>query len=93
MTNLGYQAMPKIMPHSFQIRNAQSHEFEETGKLMVSVYSQLNGFPKPADQPDYYKMLANIGELTKKPATELIVAISPGGKICGGVVYFSDMQY
>ncbi len=38
-------------------------------------------------------MLANIGELTKKPATELLVAVSPEGKTAGGVVYFSDMKY
>ena len=77
----------------FIVRNAKPDEFAELGKLMVGVYSQLEGFPKESEQPDYYKMLANIGELTKKPATELLVAVSPDGKIAGGVVYFSDMQY
>jgi len=77
----------------YTVRNAQAGEFEEIGKLMVQVYSQLEGFPKESEQPDYYKMLANIGELTKKPNTELLVAQSPEGKIAGGVVYFSDMQY
>ena len=38
-------------------------------------------------------MLANIGELTKKPKSELLVAVSSDGKIVGGVVYFSDMKY
>jgi len=47
------------------IRNAKPNEFEEIGKLMVRVYSQLEGFPKESEQPDYYNMLANIGELTK----------------------------
>jgi ribosomal protein S18 acetylase RimI-like enzyme len=75
------------------IRNALPAEFEEIGKLMVTVYSQLEGFPKEADQPNYYKMLANIGELTTKPGTELIVAVSSEGKIAGAVVYFSDMKY
>ena len=75
------------------IRNAKPDEFEAIGKLMVNVYSQLEGFPKPDQQPAYYHMLANIGELTRKPETELLVAVSPGGKIAGGVVYFSDMQY
>ena len=59
---------------------------------MVKVYSQLEGFPNKSEQPDYYKMLANIGELTKKPNTELLVAISSDGKIGGAVVYFSDMK-
>lgn len=74
-------------------RNALSAEFEEIGKLMVTVYSQLEGFPKEAEQPNYYKMLDNIGELTTKPGTELLVAVSPEGKIEGAVVYFDDMKY
>jgi len=77
----------------YTIRNAKPEEFEELGQLMVEVYSQLEGFPKQSEQPEYYKLLAGIGELTKKPNTELIVAVSPEGKIAGGVVYFSDMQY
>ena len=77
----------------YTIRNAKPEEFEEIGKLMVSVYSQLEGFPKQNEQPAYYKMLADIGELTMKPDTELLVAVSDDGKIGGAVVYFSDMQY
>jgi sugar lactone lactonase YvrE len=38
-------------------------------------------------------MLANIGELTSKPETKLLVAVSPNEKIIGGVVYFGDMNY
>jgi GNAT superfamily N-acetyltransferase len=60
---------------------------------MVQVYSQLEGFPKKSDQPDYYNMLVNIGVLTKQPKTELIVAVSSKGKIGGAVVYFGDMKY
>ncbi len=77
----------------YVVRNAKPSEFDEIGKLMVKVYSQLEGFPKESEQPDYYEMLANIGEQTKKPETELLVAVSPEGKIAGGVVYFSDMKY
>lgn len=77
----------------YTVRNAHESEFAEIGKLMVQVYSQLKGFPTPQEQPNYYNMLANIGELTKKPCTELLVAVSSEGKIAGGVVYFSDMQY
>ncbi|AYN04229.1 GNAT family N-acetyltransferase [Flavobacterium sp. 140616W15] len=75
------------------IRNAKANEFEEIGKLMVLVYSQLEGFPKESEQPNYYKMLANIGDLTTKPNTELLVAVTSDDKIVGGVVYFGDMQY
>ncbi len=77
----------------YAVRNAIPGEFEEIGKLMVQVYSQLEGFPKESEQPNYYKMLANIGEFTNKPGTELLVAVSSDGKIAGGVVYFSDMKY
>ena len=75
------------------VRNAIPGEFEEIGKLMVQVYSQLEGFPKESEQPNYYKMLATIGEFTNKPGTELLVAVSPDAKIAGAVVYFSDMKY
>jgi GNAT superfamily N-acetyltransferase len=77
----------------YAIRNAKPDEYEEIGKLMLQVYSQLDGFPKVTEQPDYYKMLANVGELTKKPETELLAAVSPDGRIAGGVVYFGDMKY
>jgi len=81
------------MKQTCTIRNAKPEEFDEIGELLVQVYSKLEGFPKQSDQPEYYKMLANIGDLTKKPETELLVAISTEGKIIGGVVYFCDMQY
>ena len=52
------------MPQPYSIRNANPSEFEALGKLMVLVYSQLEGFPKPDEQPAYYNMLTNIGEFT-----------------------------
>jgi GNAT superfamily N-acetyltransferase len=60
---------------------------------MVKVYSQLEGFPKESEQPNYYAMLANVGSLTTKPGAELLVAISAESKIAGAVVYFADMKY
>ncbi len=76
----------------YTVRNANPSEFEELGKLMVKVYAQLEGFPKESEQPNYYKMLANIGDFAQKPGTELLVAVSDEGKLAGGVVYFDDMQ-
>jgi len=75
------------------IRNAKPDEFSDTGKLMVEVYSQLDGFPTQTEQPAYYKMLLNVGELTKKPKTEILVAIKDEHQVLGAVVYFGDMQY
>jgi len=79
--------------HLFTIGNARPEEYEEIGRLMVAVYSNLKGFPSAMEQPGYYKLLANIGELTTNPAIELLVARTLKGKIAGAVVYFSDMKY
>jgi GNAT superfamily N-acetyltransferase len=76
----------------YSIRNARPEEFKSIGQLLVKVYSQLDGFPKPAEQPNYYKLLENVGDLTSKPGTDILVAISPQNKIAGAVVYFSDMK-
>lgn len=78
---------------NYELRNAKPEEFKVVGQLMVQVYSQLDGFPKPTEQPMYYKMLESVGELTNKPTVELIIAISSEGRIDGAVVYFGDMQY
>ncbi len=79
--------------HNYIIREANSNEFSEIGKLMVAVYSQLEGFPGPNDSPEYYNKLKNVGELTNDPQVQLLVAVSPKGKIGGSVVYFGDMAY
>jgi GNAT superfamily N-acetyltransferase len=82
-----------ITTHPFTIRKAKESEFEEIGKLMVEVYSQLEGFPKQTEQPAYYNTLLNVGEFALKPATELLVAVSYDNNISGAVVYFGDMAY
>lgn len=79
--------------HAFNIRNAHSAEFYNIGQLMVRAYSRLENFPTQAEQPEYYRLLENVGELTTKPGTELLVAISSGGEIAGAVVYFAEMKY
>lgn len=77
---------------NINIRQAKSTEYYEIGKLLVKVYSKLEGFPSQKEQPEYYEMLLNIGEITKKPHTQLLVAISNDDKVLGAVVYFSDMS-
>jgi len=73
------------------IRDLRPDEFEALGRLMVEVYSHLEGFPTPAEQPRYYELLSNIGRFTEKGAARVLVAITPGGELVGGVVYFGDM--
>ena len=75
-----------------KIRNARAEEFHEIGRLLVRVYSQLEGFPSKLEQPDYYDLLLNIGEITKKSHTQLLVALNEQYQILGAVVYFSDMS-
>jgi len=60
---------------------------------MVQVYSSLEDFPSPDEQPDYYSLLANVGAFTVKPETELLVAVTNDKQMVGAVVFFGDMQY
>lgn len=80
------------MKTDIHIRQALPNEFEAIGKLMYRVYSLLDGFPSEEEQPEYYQLLLNIGEMTRKPHTELLVAGLSDGTIAGAVVYFSDMK-
>jgi GNAT superfamily N-acetyltransferase len=75
----------------FAIRNADASEFEQIGQLLVTVYSQLDGFPKENEQPDYFRALANVGAFTRKPDTALLVAVSKENEIAGALVYFDNM--
>lgn len=77
----------------YHIRDARPEEFREIGALMVKVYSQLKGFPKPDEQPKYYEKLVNIGGLTTKPETKLLVVASQDGQLAGALVYFGNMKY
>ena len=72
------------------VRDARPEEHAALGRLMVSVYSSLEGFPDPAEQPRYYELLADIGRFSGQPDTRLLVAVA-GDRLLGGVVYFSDM--
>lgn len=74
------------------VRKAREDEHSRIGTLMVEVYAGLSGFPTPEEQPAYYHLLANVGDLTKKPETEILVAVE-GDNILGAVVFFGQMQY
>ena len=75
-----------------QIRTAQPEEFHKIGTLMVEVYAALPGFPSPEEQPAYYQLLQQVGDLTLNPGTEILVAVEDPGDIVGAVVYFKDMK-
>ena len=76
------------------IRDVLRDEHAALGKLMVQVYSSLEGFPTPLEQPHYYELLANVGQLAERPGARVLVAVTADGELAGGVVYFGDMtQY
>ena len=76
------------------IRDVAPSEFDALGALMVRVYSALDGFLTPAEQPGYYELLANIGRFTERPGVRVLVAVTTAGELVGGVVYFGEMaQY
>lgn len=75
------------------IREAKVSEYFPLGELMVQVYSQLEGFPKQDQIPDYYDYLRNVGDLTTFPKVKLFVAVSDYGSVDGGLVYYGDMKY
>ncbi len=72
------------------IRDARADEFEAIGRMMVAVYSGLDGFPKPETQPDAYKALAGIGDEAAKPDARLLVALEKE-RIAGAVVFYANM--
>lgn len=79
--------------HSFMtIRDIEPGEFARLGQLLIDVYSQLEGFPTPQEQPRYYEMLAHIGRFTEKKDARVLVAIDCENELMGGVVYFGDMS-
>lgn len=81
------------MTRSFQIRKAKKEEYKVIGQLMVRVYSQLEGFPSPIEQPRYYKLLASIGLIADKPKAQILIAVDSNDSLAGAVVYFGDMQH
>ncbi|MCO6357123.1 GNAT family N-acetyltransferase [Roseivirga pacifica] len=73
------------------IRPAKPTEFNLIGELLVEVFGNIPGFPTPETQPRYFDMLRNIGELTKRKHTQLLVC-ETAGTISGAVVYITHMS-
>lgn len=54
LQNSSFRFINEISKSSVQVRKAEPGEFARVGQLLVQVYSQLEGFPKPSEQPGYY---------------------------------------
>ncbi len=74
-----------------EIKSAVKDDYKEIGMLMVQVYSNLQGFPSPEEQPTYYKMLKNIAAFAEKESVDILVA-KDSDKLVGAVVYIGDMK-
>lgn len=85
--------MIRPMSDELQIREIRPEEHADLGQLMVRVYSQLEGFPSPEEQPAYYELLADIGRFTRVPDAKVLVALSEEGALLGGLIYFGDMAH
>jgi len=79
------------MTAQFEIRDLRPEESIDLGRLLVDVYTALEGFPTPQAQPDYYEMLANIGQFAARKGARVLVAVKPDGDLVGGLVYFGDI--
>lgn len=77
----------------FVVKNVIQDDYQKLGELMVEVYSQLDGFPKPDEQPEYYNLLRNVGDFTKNETTELLGVYNNNNSLLAGVVFFGDMKY
>jgi ribosomal protein S18 acetylase RimI-like enzyme len=76
---------------NIDIREVEPGEYELLGELAVEVYSNIEGFPAPAELPDYYEMLTNIGSLNEEKDFKVLVAETVGKEIAGGIVYCGNM--
>ncbi|MFP5399278.1 MAG: N-acetyltransferase family protein [Gammaproteobacteria bacterium] len=86
---------PDVIDHPapLTIRDARADEFDALGRLLVRVYSALDGFPTPAEQPRYYELMANVGRFARVPQARVLVAVRADAVLAGGVVYFGDMAH
>jgi ribosomal protein S18 acetylase RimI-like enzyme len=76
---------------NLDIREVEPGEYKLLGELAVEVYSNIEGFPAPAELPDYYEMLTNIGNLNEEKDFKVLVAETAGKEIAGGIVYCGNM--
>jgi len=77
----------------YHIRRANPDEYETLGRMTVQVYSSLPGMPGPAEQPEYYSLLHDVGRRAGGPTIEILVAVTPDGELLGGVTFVGDMKY
>lgn len=76
---------------AINISKATSKDYPSIGKLMVEVYSNLEGFATPEEQPEYYEMLANVGSFAKNKHVDILMA-KRQNELLGAVIYIGDLN-
>lgn len=84
--------MPSPGHGEYSIRQAHLAEFSLLGQLTVDAYASLLGMPTPAEQPDYYELLRDVGRRAHNPAISIFVAVSNSGELLGSVDFIADMK-
>jgi hypothetical protein len=86
-----YAIQTNMNKDEFILRSAMPGEVDEIGKLVTQIYLGQEDVPKEYEQSDYSQVLANIETLVNRPGAEILVAVSPDGRITGAVVCFSEV--
>lgn len=77
----------------YRIRSAWPEEYEALGRMTARVYQRLPDMPGPVEQPQYYEMLKDVAGRASRPTIEILVAVTPGNELLGGVTFVGDMKY
>lgn len=81
------------MEQNYIVRQAIPSEYQALGSITVTAYEQLPGMPDSSEQPDYYSMLYDVKHRANNPTTEILVAVSSGNELLGGVMFIGDVKY
>ncbi len=74
------------------IREAKQEELGSISELVLSVYSNMRGFPSETQQPQYYEKLKNMAWVVEESSATLLVAVCEQQTLLGCVVYIGDMS-
>ncbi|MDE2234854.1 MAG: GNAT family N-acetyltransferase [Gammaproteobacteria bacterium] len=76
----------------YSVRQARPEEYPSLGKLIAEVYAGIPGFPGPDRQPEYFKMLREVGKRAANTAIRVFTAVSDSSELLGSVDFIQDMR-
>lgn len=81
------------MERRYRIREAVPEEYSTIGRMIVEAYASLPGMPALDEQPEYYKLLADVGKRQANPAIHVLAAVDDAGSVLGSVDFIDDMKH